>query len=243
VTDGAAATTWRRRLPSAAAVRRVAVRVLAAGLGVSLLWTLAYRWLPVPLTLLMVSESMGNAKPIRHSWTPLTRISPHLVRAVIASEDQRFCQHWGFDLNQLQEALEDAQDGGRMRGASTISQQTAKNAFLWPGRSLVRKGLEAYFTTLIEVMWPKRRVMEVYLNIIEWGPGVFGAEAAARRWFAKSASSLTPQEAARLAVILPSPRRYRANPPGRWVSGQSEVIAERAQRVRRSGTDRCAQVR
>ena len=207
---------------------------------ISLLWTLALRFLPAPFTLLMVSESLFEGKSIRHIWVPLERISPHLVRAVIASEDDGFCRHWGFDFEQLQDAFREAQNGGRMRGASTISQQTAKNVFLWPGRSYVRKGFEAYFTVLIEALWPKRRIMEVYLNVIEWGPGVFGAEAASRRWFGKSAARLTPLEAARLAAILPNPNRYRANPPGPYVNDRSYTIAARANSVSLYGEDRCA---
>jgi monofunctional biosynthetic peptidoglycan transglycosylase len=232
--------SWRDFIPSAATVWVVATRGAAIGLVISLVWTLALRFLPAPFTLLMVSESLFEGKSIRHTWVPLERISPNLVRAVIASEDDGFCRHWGFDFEQLQDAFKEAQNGGRMRGASTISQQTAKNVFLWPGRSYIRKGFEAYFTVLIEALWPKRRIMEVYLNVIEWGPGVFGAEAASRRWFGKSAARLTPLEAARLAAILPNPNRYRANPPGPYVNDRSYTIAARANSVSLYGEDRCA---
>ncbi len=232
--------SWRDFVPSAATVWFVATRGAAIGLVVSLVWTLALRFLPAPFTLLMLSESIFEGKTIRQSWVPLERISPHLVRAVIASEDDGFCRHYGFDFEQLQDALREAQNGGRMRGASTISQQTAKNVFLWPGRSYIRKGFEAFFTVLIETLWPKRRIMEVYLNVIEWGPGVFGAEAASRRWFGKSARNLTSLEAARLAAILPNPNRYKANPPGPYVASRGYTIAARANSVSLYGEDRCA---
>jgi monofunctional biosynthetic peptidoglycan transglycosylase len=232
--------SWRRFIPSAATIWYVATRGTAIGLVVSLVWTIALRFLPAPFTLLMVSESLFEGQTIRQTWVPLERISPNLVRAVIASEDDGFCRHYGFDFDQLQDAIRKAGRGERLRGASTISQQTAKNVFLWPGRSYVRKGLEAYFTVLIETLWPKRRIMEVYLNVIEWGPGIFGAEAASRHWFGKSARNLTAMEAARLAAILPNPNRYRANPPGPYVLNRGYTIAARAQNVSLYGEDSCA---
>lgn len=219
---------------------KLAVRVTAYAIIGSIVWVLAYRILPAPFTLLMVSETLFEGRIIAHEWVPLERISPNLVRAVIASEDNEFCHHWGFDFKELQDAWEEGQRGGRLRGASTITQQTAKNAFLWPGRSFVRKGIEAYFTILMEGLWPKRRIMEVYLNVIEWGPGIFGAEAAALHWFGKSASRLSPLEAARLAAILPNPNRYRANPPGPYVNGRGYTIQARANSVDLNGDDRCA---
>lgn len=234
------ANGWRTWLPSWLTVWYVATRGMLIALAASLFFTLIYRFVPVPFTLLMVGESLFEGRDIRHEWTPLERISPNLVRAVIASEDNEFCRHWGFDFKELQDALEDSRNGGRLRGASTISQQTAKNVFLWPGRSYLRKGLEVYFTVMIETFWPKRRIIEVYLNVVEWGPGVFGAEAAARRWFGKPASKLTPLEAARLAAILPNPNRYRANPPGPYVNSRGYTIAARANSVDLNRDDRCA---
>jgi monofunctional glycosyltransferase len=230
---------WRAWLPSWSTLWYVGSRIVVAGFAASLLLTVVYRFLPVPFTLLMVGESI-EGRTIRQQWVPLERISPHLIRAVIAAEDGEFCRHWGFDLNELQQAWEAAQDGGRLRGASTITQQTAKNVFLWSGRSWARKGLEAYFTLLIEGLWPKRRTIEVYLNVIEWGPGIFGAEAASRRWFGKPASALTRMEAARLAAILPSPKSWRANPPGPYVARRGSTIAARANSVNLNGADRCA---
>src|SRR5262249_3935792 len=160
-------------------------------------------------------------------WVSLDQISSNLVRAVIASEDQKFCSHYGFDLDEIDKALDENASGRRLRGASTISQQTAKNLFLGPSRSWLRKGVEAYLTVLIESLWPKRRIMETYLNIAEWGPRLFGAEAAAQANFRKPAARLSPIEAARLAVILPNPRGYSADRPGPYVMRQSEIVAGR----------------
>ena len=208
-------------------------------LCVSLIWALAYRVLPVPMTSLMFGDSLfGNG--IRYQWTPLERISPNLIRSVIASEDNEFCHHYGFDFGEIHDALQEAKNGGRARGASTISQQTAKNAFLWADHSWLRKGLEAYFTLLIETLWPKRRIMEVYLNIAQWGDGIYGAEAAARHWFHKPASRLSALEAARLAAILPNPEHWKASPAGPYVLSRSYTIMARAGSVDLGGDDRCA---
>jgi len=215
-------------------------RTVVYGILFTVVLTLVYRILPVPTTMLILSEGLFEGRAIRKDWVPLERISPNLVRSVIASEDNEFCRHWGFDFKEMQDAWKESKRGARLRGASTISQQTAKNVFLWPGRSWVRKGMEAYFTLMIEGLWPKRRIMEVYLNVIEWGPGIFGAEAAARKWFGKSASKLTRLEAARLAAILPSPKRYRANPPGPYVNDRGYTISARASNVDLNGVDRCA---
>lgn len=220
---------------TATKIFRLVIQVVIGLTVLSIVWVLFYRFLPAPFTLTMVSETVFEGRLIKHQWVPLEKISPNLIRSVIASEDYDFCQHQGFDFKEMQAAWERAEDGGRLRGASTISQQTAKNAFLWPDRSWVRKAAEAYFTMLIETLWPKRRIMEVYLNIIEFGPGVFGAEAGARKWFGKRASQLTPLEAARLAAILPNPARYRANPPGPYINGRGFTIAARARGV----TSRC----
>ncbi len=208
-------------------------------LAVSLLWALAYRVLPVPMTMPMFGDAVfGNG--VRNHWVSLERISPNLIRSVIASEDNEFCHHYGFDFGEIHDALREAQNGGRERGASTISQQTAKNAFLWADHSWLRKALEAYFTLVIETLWPKRRIMEVYLNIAEWGDGIYGAEAAARHWFHKPASRLSALEAARLAAILPAPDRWKASPAGPYVVSRSYTIMARANSVDLGGDDRCA---
>jgi monofunctional glycosyltransferase len=162
---------------------------------------------------------------LQHTWRDYGEISAQLPLAVVASEDQRFPEHRGFDLKQIRKAMDEAQRGRRARGASTISQQVAKNLYLWNGRSWVRKGLEAWFTVLIETLWPKRRILEVYLNCAEFGYGIYGAEAAAQAFFGKPASRLTREEAARLAAVLPNPVRMRAERPSRYVQRRQREIA------------------
>ena len=176
---------------------------------------------------------------IIHPWVSLDEISPHLVTAVIAAEDTRFCLHNGIDFEAIDEAIEEAENGGRLRGASTISQQTAKNAFLWSGRSWLRKGAEAWMTFVIETLWPKRRIMEMYLNIAEWGDGHFGAEAAAQKRFGKSAKDLTRHEAALLAAVLPNPHKWRVDPPGPYVRGRASTLRSRMSQVQRDALDAC----
>jgi monofunctional biosynthetic peptidoglycan transglycosylase len=165
---------------------------------------------------------------LAYRWTPWDQVSRQLPIALVAAEDQKFPFHHGFDVEAIQDAIADAEDGDRLRGASTISQQVAKNLFLWNGRSFVRKGLEAYFTVLIELMWPKRRILEVYLNIAEFGNGVYGAAAASERFFHKSPAELGPHESALLAAVLPNPRRYRANPPTGYVARRADWIERQA---------------
>jgi len=162
---------------------------------------------------------------LQHAWRDYGQISAQLPLAVVASEDQRFPEHLGFDLQQIKKAMDEAQRGRRARGASTISQQVAKNLFLWNGRSWVRKGLEAWFTVLIETLWPKKRILEVYLNSAQFGYGVYGAEAAAQAFFRKPAARLTRDEAARLAAVLPNPVRMRADRPSRYVQRRQGEIA------------------
>lgn len=193
---------------------------------------LLYRVVPVPGTPLMVLRAIEGAG-WEYSWRPIDRIAPVLARAALAAEDQSFCTHHGFDTKALREAWEDylEDDGGTLRGGSTISQQTTKNLLLWPGRDWVRKGLEAWLTIYIEALWPKQRIMEVYLNVVEWGRGVYGAEAAAKHHFGKTAATLSPSEAARLAAVLPSPLRWSASKPGPYVLRRSETLQGRAARL------------
>ncbi len=186
----------------------------------------------MPLTAFMVHERIARvAMPSRfsqrHEWVPWSRISRHAAIAVIAAEDQKFLLHDGFDFEAIEKAVTDAQSGRRLRGASTISQQVAKNLFLWPGQSWIRKGLEAWFTVWIEWLWPKQRILEVYLNSAQFGRGIWGVEAASRYFFRKEAASLSREEAALLAAVLPSPTRYRVVNPGPYVrERQARILAQ-----------------
>ena len=199
---------------------------------------LVHAVIPPPITILMAQQAIAG-HGLDYRWRSLNDISPNLVYAVIGSEDARFCSHNGFDFDAIEKAMDANKRGKKMRGDSTISQQTAKNVFLWPSRDWVRKGLEAGYTVLIETFWGKRRIMEVYLNVAEWAPGVYGAEAASRHWFNKSARNLTPREAARLAAILPSPRRYNAAAPGPYVNKRSGRVQGAAKIVRNDDLGRC----
>ncbi|MCF8238087.1 MAG: monofunctional biosynthetic peptidoglycan transglycosylase [Saprospiraceae bacterium] len=200
-----------------------------AFLSTSILATLFYGVFPVPITPLMVIRNVeqwmdGKKAIFEKDWVSMDDISIHLAPAVMCAEDQHFMDHWGFDLEAIQKAIEHNKRSKRTRGASTISQQTAKNVFLWPQRSWLRKGLEIYFTGLIELIWTKRRIMTVYLNVIEFGPGIYGAEAAAQHYFHKPASKLTKTESAMLAAVLPNPRKYSVSRPGPYVHRRKEWI-------------------
>ncbi len=205
-----------------------------AGLA-TLAWVGAYAWADPPTTALIAAER-ARLGAVAQEWRPLGEIAPDLARAVVAAEDSGFCDHWGVDVAALRTALAEA---GRLRGASTITQQTAKNVFLWPDRSWLRKGLELPFGALIELIWGKRRILEVYLNVAEMGPGMFGAEAAARRWFGKSADSLTLAEASRLAAILPAPRERDPTRPTAFLRRRAAGIAEGARTLAATGRDAC----
>jgi monofunctional biosynthetic peptidoglycan transglycosylase len=213
---------------------RILVRALQ-GIGlllaVSLLATLALRWIPPITTGVMLERRVeawrsGHAYRPDYRWVRWDRMSPQAALAVIAAEDQNFATHHGFDFDSIQKALDAHDRGQRLRGASTISQQVAKNVFLWSGRSFVRKGLEAYFTALIELTWSKRRILEVYLNIVELGDGVFGVEAASQRYFHKPAARLGPEEAALLAAVLPNPLRLKASRPSAYVEERRAWIVQ-----------------
>lgn len=197
-----------------------------------------YRFAPPPGTWTMLQRKLSG-DVIHHPWAPLKEISPHLVRAVIAAEDSRFCRHKGLDIEAIEEAMEDNKNGGKRRGGSTITQQTAKNVFLWQGGGWARKGLETYFTLVAERIWGKRRTMELYLNVAEWGDGYFGAEAAAKARFGKSAAALTREEASLLAAVLPSPNKWRAVNPGPYVRARAATIRKRMDVVRNERLDAC----
>ncbi len=213
--------------------------LVIAGVVVPPLWVLIYRFVPPPITILMV-ERMLQGHGLDRRWVPLSRISPDLTRSVIASEDSTFCRHHGFDIHAIDAALKHNEaKPGRIRGGSTISQQTAKNVFLWPQRSWVRTGAEAWFTVLIETLWGKRRIMEVYLNTVEMGPGIYGAQAASERTFGVAASELSPAEAGRLAAILPDPLKWKAARPGPYVRRRTGRIEARSGTVARGGLADC----
>jgi monofunctional glycosyltransferase len=211
----------KRRKGWLARALRMLLLVLAAWAAVTVLAVVALRWIDPPTTAFMLRDRIGGLfdedYQFRHEWRDWDQISKYAPLAVIAAEDQQFPFHHGFDFKQIDKALADRERGRRVRGASTISQQVAKNLFLWPGQSWFRKGLEAGITVLIELAWPKRRILEMYLNVAEFGRGTWGVQAASRRFFRKDASRLTSAEAALLAAVLPSPRRYRADAPGPYV--------------------------
>src|SRR3990167_3627092 len=220
--------------------RRLLKLLLWLMIGSALL-VLLLRWVPPPGTSLMVErkiESWVDGQPIdlQRSWRPWRELPDHLKMAVIAAEDQKFAEHWGFDVAAIQAALEHNQQGGSLRGASTLSQQVAKNLFLWSGRSWLRKGIEVWFTGLIELLWPKQRILEVYLNSVEWGDGVFGAEAAARHHFKVGAPYLSRQQSSLLAAVLPNPREWSASRPSAHISRRAAWI--RQQMWQLGGRDR-----
>lgn len=203
--------------------------MLGLFVGVSVVLVAVFRFAPIPVSALMVQrriESWSSDRPYvsRHRWVPLEDISPSLGAAVIAAEDQNFPDHFGFDWDAIEKAIQHNEHSRKKRGASTVSQQTAKNLFLWNSRSWTRKGAEAWFTLLLETGWSKKRILEVYLNIVEFGDGVYGAEAAAHTYFGKSAKRLTPSEAALLAAVLPNPHKFRANAPSEYVRGRQAWI-------------------
>lgn len=199
---------------------RFVVRLLALVIILTVGPVLLLRWLEPPTTAFILREP----RAVHYRWVDWEQISPHIKVAVIAAEDQTFPDHYGFDLKSINDALADRERGRRVRGASTLSQQVAKNLFLWPGQSWIRKGLEAYFTVLIETLWPKRRILEMYVNIAEFGNGVFGVGAASEIYFKKPAARLTAPDAALLAAVLPSPKRMKVRSPSRYVRSRQQWI-------------------
>ena len=214
------------------------LKLLAWLVALSLVWVVAYRWVNPPTTSLMIRDHLNDVR-IYREWVGLGEMSRHIPRAVIAAEDSRFCEHRGFDVEAIEKAMARNKQGKKLRGGSTISQQTAKNAFLWSGRTWIRKGLEAWFTVLIEFIWGKPRIMEVYLNIAEFGRGVYGVQAASIHYFNKPASKLSRVEAARLAAILPQPIKRDAASPGRYTKRYANRIAGRTRVVANEGLDSC----
>ena len=216
-------------------ILRYTARAIAAFITLTLVLVVAFKWLPVPVTATMVMDGNGITK----DWESLDNIDRNLVSAVIASEDQRFCQHSGFDTEAIEQAMRENLEGGKIRGGSSISQQTAKNVFLWQGGGYFRKGLEAWFTFWIELVWGKRRIMEVYLNVAETGIGTYGAEAGSQRYFGHSAARLSRDEASRMAAALPSPKKRSVKGPGGWLARHGNRIERRIGIVRRDGLDAC----
>ena len=221
-------------------VARLFFKVVLGFVLVSVLWVALYRVVPPPVTFTQIGDMIaGNGA--RRDWMSLDDIDPDMARAVIAGEDSKFCLHHGFDFGAIAHAAYRNAQGGRIRGGSTISQQTAKNAFLFQGGGYLRKGLEAWFTVLIEALWGKRRIMEVYLNVAETGIGTYGVNAGSQRYFRHDASRLSPMEAGRIAAVLPLPKRREAVEPRGFVRRHGNALARYVGVVRRAGLDRCIQ--
>lgn len=214
---------------------RIPLKIVGGFVLISLLLVVLFRFVPPPVTVTMIMDGNGITK----DWTPLSRIDPDMARAAIAAEDSKFCSHHGFDVDAIARAAIHNASGGRIRGGSTISQQTAKNVFLWQGGGYFRKGLEAWFTLLIENIWGKRRIMEVYLNIAETGIGTYGAEAGSQRYFKHSAETLSRSEAARMAAALPLPKERAVVSPSGWLRHHGNTIASRINVVANEGLDAC----
>lgn len=220
------------RRPLAARLLRFIVLLVISWLALSWLVVIALRFVPPWTSAVMMERQLGalihgeKDFHLQHRWVPWSQVSPYVPLAMVAGEDQKFPFHHGFDFDSIQNAVDAADEGRRLRGASTISQQTAKNLFLWNGRSFVRKGLEAYFTVLIELTWPKQRILEVYMNIAELGDGIYGVGAASDAFFHVPPARLNAAQAARLAAVLPSPRRFHADRPTAYVQGRTNWIQQ-----------------
>ncbi|NVE94807.1 monofunctional biosynthetic peptidoglycan transglycosylase [Altererythrobacter lutimaris] len=207
--------------------------------AISLFLVLLFKWVPVPITATMVLDGEIYEHGLTKDWEPLSNIDRDMARAVIAAEDSKFCSHNGFDAEAIAKAVANNAQGKRLRGGSTITQQTAKNVFLWQGGGYFRKGLEAYYAFLIEKIWGKRRIMEVYLNVAETGIATYGAEAGAQRYFGHSAARLSSAEAARMAAALPLPKKREVKNPSGWLAGHGRTIERRISVVARDGLDAC----
>jgi monofunctional glycosyltransferase len=219
-------------------LRRILIVLFTLFVPIPIVLILLFRFVPIPFTPEMIIP-LVKGEGVHNHWVERSGIAPALTRAVIASEDNDFCTHHGFDWKDIHDAIKEHERGRRLRGASTISQETARTIFLFPVRSWVRKGVEAYFTVLLEFLWPKERILTAYLNLVDWGHGNFGAEAASEAYFHKSASQLTSHEAAKLAVVLADPDVWKATHPGPYVASRSETILARMGEVTRDGLDWC----
>jgi monofunctional biosynthetic peptidoglycan transglycosylase len=228
----------KRSQPLLSRLFKWVVRLILAFFLISILWVLAYRFINPPITATMLGDILAGRGATR-DWMPISQIDRDMVRAAIAAEDGKFCSHHGFDVQAIENAMQRNASGGRIRGGSTISQQTAKNAFLWQGGGYARKGVEAWFTFLIEHLWGKRRIMEVYLNLDETGIGTYGVNAGSLRYFGHDASAMTPTEAARLAAVFPLPKKRGAVAPEGFTRRYGNIIAARIPIVARDGLDAC----
>jgi monofunctional biosynthetic peptidoglycan transglycosylase len=229
---------YKRKRSGRGGFFRTLLKLILLLFVLSILWVLAYRFVPPPITATMLGDVVAG-RGLRKDWMNLNEIDRDMVRAAIAAEDGKFCQHNGFDFEAIEDAMKRNASGGRIRGGSTISQQTAKNAFLWQGGGYPRKAAEAYFTFLIETLWGKRRIMEVYLNIAETGIGTYGANAGSMRYFDHDASAMSPTEAARIAAVLPLPKERGAVAPKGFTRRYGNTISARIGQVRRDGLDAC----
>lgn len=217
-------------------VTSIITKIFLWFLMVTVLWVLVYRFVNPPITLLMIQRNIERSaedKPgkMKKEWVDFEDISNNMKRAAVSAEDQLFLKHLGFDMKAIEKAFQSNQKGKKIKGGSTISQQTAKNVFLWPGRSWIRKGFEAYFTLLIEILWSKERILEVYLNVIEMGDGVYGAEAASREYFGKSCTKLTRSQAALIAACFPNPRRWTPRKPTTYIKHRQYLIMRNMRRL------------
>jgi len=232
---------YKRKRSRGSIIGRIArwiVRLVVAFFVISILWVLAYRFINPPITVTMIGDELAGRGATRE-WMPISQIDRGMVRAAIAAEDGKFCSHHGFDYQAIENAMQRNASGGRIRGGSTISQQAAKNAFLWQGGGYARKGAEAWFTFLIEHLWGKRRIMEVYLNVAETGIGTYGVNAGSQRYFGHDASAMTPTEAARIAAVLPLPKEREAVAPKGFTRRYGNIISARIPVVARDGLDAC----
>ena len=220
-------------------ILRITAKVILWFIGISLALVLLFKWVPIPITATMALDGEVYEHGLSKDWEPLSNIDRNLVTAVIAAEDSKYCSHAGFDTTAIAKAAVNNVQGRRIRGGSSITQQTAKNVFLWQGGGYARKGMEAWFTFLIEKVWGKRRIMEVYLNVAETGIGTYGAHAGAQRYFGHSAARLTRDEAARMAVALPLPKKREVVSPTGWLAQHGQTISARMHVVRRDGLDSC----
>lgn len=219
-------------------ILKIFLGLVVAFLAISILTTILYRWVNPPITLTMISRAIFDGEKIDKKWIDIDEISPYMAQAAVAAEDNCFLGHHGFDVVALDKVLEEHKNGKKLRGGSGISQQTAKNVFLWQHQSWIRKGLEVYYTALIEIFWSKERIMEVYLNVIEMGHGIYGAEAAAKNYFHSSAKKLSKHQCALITVCYPNPRKFNAGKPSAYIQKRASAIENLMNKIGKIEYDR-----